>query len=214
MATKGSPAPFSAASTTGWRPPSILNASEESTSGPGPVALDGELRERGGDVDIGDRRAEGSKALAFGKTGVAQPLEGVELERQRPVGGRGDPRLELDERVGGEAQRPGHGLAVDEGRVEGGLEQRLALRLRRLDVVAEEVVVPDLELPDARLLDIGRLHLGDHPPALVAERARLVERRQAARADEAASRFTSGRSSASVFARSSCNAAQSPLSAA
>src|SRR5271157_2739919 len=33
LATKGSPTAFSAASTTGWRPPSILKASDASTSG-------------------------------------------------------------------------------------------------------------------------------------------------------------------------------------
>ena len=71
----------------------------------------------------------------------------------------------------------------------GGFQQRLALRLRRLDVVAEHVVVTDLELADAGLPGVSRLQVGDDPPALVAQGARLVERRQRAGADEAAVAF-------------------------
>ncbi len=78
---------------------------------------------------------------------------------------------------------------MDEGRVERRLQERLALRLRRLDIIAEEVVVPDLQLADAGLPGVSRLHLGDHPPALVAQRPRLVERRKRARTDEAAIAF-------------------------
>ncbi len=58
---------------------------------------------------------------------------------------------------------------MDEARVERRLQQRLALRLRRLDVVAEKIVVPDLELPDAGLVGIRGLHLGDDAAALVAQ---------------------------------------------
>ena len=126
---------------------------------------------------------------------------------ERAVGGRGDLGLELDERVGGEAQRPRHGLAMDEGRVERRLQQRLALRLRRLDVVAEQVVVLDLELPDAGLLGVG---------APASRRSRAGSRRAARALRRAAgsapartkppSRLTSGRSSASVAARSPCRA--------
>ena len=75
---------------------------------------------------------------------------------------------------------------MDEGRVERRLKQRLALRLRRLDVIAEKIVVLDLELADARLLRVRGLHLGDHAAAFVAERAGFVERRGRARAHEAA----------------------------
>jgi hypothetical protein len=43
---------------------------------------------------------------------------------------------------------------MNEGRVERRLEQRLARRLRGFDVIAEKVVVLDLELPDAGLLRV------------------------------------------------------------
>ena len=117
---------------------------------------------------------------------MAQTLERLEFDRERPVGRRGDAQLEIGERVGGEAHRAGHRLAMDEGRVERGLEQRLASGLRRLDVVAEKVVVLDFELPDARLIGVGGLQLGDDAAAFVAEAPRLIERRQGARANEPA----------------------------
>ena len=59
-------------------------------------------------------------------------------------------------------------------------------RLRHLDVIAEHVVVLDLERRDAGLVGVARLQRGDHAPALVAQRARLVERGEARRRDEAA----------------------------
>ena len=71
-------------------------------------------------------------------------------------------------------------------RVERCLEQRLALRLRRLDVIAEEVVVLDPELPDSRLVGVSRLHVGDDAAAFVAQAARFVESGERARAHEAA----------------------------
>ena len=134
----------------------------------GPVALDGEFGERGGDVDLSQRGAEAAQAFAFGEAGLPEALEGVEFERERLVGRRRDARLQVDERVGGEAHRAGHRLAMDEGRVERGFQERLACRLLRLDVEPEKVVVLDLELPHARLLGVGRLHLGDDAAAFVA----------------------------------------------
>src|SRR5208282_5191393 len=135
LATNGSPATFSAASTTGWRPPSTLKRSIDERAGP--VALDSEFGERGGDVDLSERRAEAAQAFAFGEASLPETLEDVEFERERLVGRRRDARLQVDERVGGEAHRAGHRLAMDEGRVERGFQERLARRLLRLDVKPE-----------------------------------------------------------------------------
>src|SRR5580704_2490228 len=85
---------------------------------PDPVAFDGEFGERGGDVDPGERRAEAAQGLGLCETGFTKALEDVELELERAVGGGGDPRLEVDKRARGEAHGAGHGLAMDEGRVE------------------------------------------------------------------------------------------------
>ena len=100
---------------------------------------------------------------------AASSRKNLEFELQRAVGGGGDARLEIDERVGGEAHRARHRLAVDEGRVVRRLEQPFPRRLRRLEEIAEHVVVLDLELTDAGLFGVARLHVGDHAPALVAQ---------------------------------------------
>ena len=151
-----------------------------------PVALDCEFGERRGDVDLGQRGAEVAQAFALGEAGLAQALERLEFERERLVGRGGDARLEIGERVGGEAHRAGHRLAMDEGRAMRSLEQRLAGRLRGLDVIAEKVVVLDLELPDAGFVGVGRLQPRDHTAAFVAQAARFVERGFGAGADKPA----------------------------
>ena len=143
---------------------------------PRPIALDREFGERGGDVDLGQSRAEAAQAFALGEAGQAQTLERFEFERERLVGRGGDARLEIGERVGREAHRAGHRLAMDEGRVMGGLEQRLAGRLRRLDEIAEKVVVLDPELLDAGFVGVRRLQARDHAAAFVAQAPRFVER--------------------------------------
>ena len=165
----------------GMAPAFNCEAQRSVDEGTGPAALDRELGERRRNVDLGQRRAETAQPLALGEAGLPQALERLEFERERPIGGGGDPLLEIGERVGGEAHRAGHRLAMDEGPVVRGPEQRLAGRLRRLDEEAEEIVVLDLELPDARLVGVGRLQVRDDATAFVAQAARLVERRKRAR---------------------------------
>ena len=58
--------------------------------------------------------------------------------------------------------------------------------LRRLDEIAEEVVVLDLELPDAGLVGVRRLQVGDDAAALVAQAPRFIERGHRAGADKPA----------------------------
>ena len=57
---------------------------------------------------------------------------------------------------------------------------------RHLDEVAEHVVVLDLQPGDAGRLGIARLHPGDQPAAVVAQRAQFVQGGIVARRDEAA----------------------------
>src|SRR5579863_3892541 len=75
---------------------------------------------------------------------------------------------------------------MDEGRVERGFQERLARRLRRFDVKAEEVVMLDLELPDTCLGSVRRLQFRDHTATFVTQAPRLIKRGQGARADEPA----------------------------
>ena len=80
----------------------------------------------------------------------------------------------------------GRGLAVHEELGERRLQHPLGMRRRRLDEVAEHVVVPDLQRVDAALAHVLGLQLGDHPAALVAQPPGLVELLVEARRDEAA----------------------------
>ena len=57
---------------------------------------------------------------------------------------------------------------------------------RYLDVIAEHVVVADLQIRDAGLAGIAALERGDQLAALVTERLELVELRRVARRDKAA----------------------------
>ena len=119
-------------------------------------------------------------------TRAGEPLEDLELERQRAVGRVGDLGFELAELGGGEAHLAGERLAMDEGRVERRGEQLFAVLRGDLDEIAEHVVVPDLQRADAGRLGVARLQRGDDAARFVAQRARLVERR--ARSPRARSR--------------------------
>ncbi len=75
---------------------------------------------------------------------------------------------------------------MDEARVQRRLEQRRRGIDADLDEIAEHVVVLDAERADIGIGGIARLQPGDHPAALVAELARLVEIAAVAVAHEAA----------------------------
>ena len=66
----------------------MRKASEESTTRPRPVAFRREFGQRRCDVDRGERSAVGAQGVALGEAGATEPLEGVEFEVQRPIGGR------------------------------------------------------------------------------------------------------------------------------
>ena len=117
---------------------------------PRPHARRGKFGERGGDVDFGQRFAEAANSVDLRHSRSAQPLEGGELQSQGAVGGRSDLRLELREFVSREPHRPGHGLAMDECRRMRRAQKALAVRLRRLDEEAEEMIVLDPELASSR----------------------------------------------------------------
>ncbi len=70
--------------------------------------------------------------------------------------------------------------------LSGGGEQLVAVLRGHLDEIAEHVVVPDLQAAHAGRLGIARLQGGDDAARLVAQGARLVERRVVAVAHEAA----------------------------
>ena len=118
--------------------------------------------------------------------GGGEAIENLKLQRQRALGGVGDLRFQLAKFGGGEAHLPGQRLAMDEGRVERRAHQLVAVLRGDVDEIAEHVVVPDLQRPDARGLGVAHLKRGDDAARFVAQRSRFVERRLVARADKAA----------------------------
>ena len=101
---------------------------------------------RGGDVEHGERRRGGGDLGAARHDLADEIVEQPQFERQRALGGAGDPAFEfgqLDRRV---ALRAGHRLAVDEI----GAELAGIAFGRHLDVIADHVVVADAQRGDRR----------------------------------------------------------------
>jgi hypothetical protein len=82
----------------------------------------------------------------------------LELAGQCAVAGGDDALLEIGKLGGGEAHRAGHRLAMDEGRIG---PQLLAVLRVDLDVVAQNVIVAELERGDAGRRGVARLQRRD-----------------------------------------------------
>lgn len=143
--------------------------------------------EPGRDVDRRERQRCRLDRLGLGDHLAHHGLEGLELDRQRPVRGIGDLRFELGKLGRGEAHGIRHGLAMNEAGAAGvGVGHRSGIAGGHLDEVAEHVVVLDLQRLDARLFAILQLQPRDHAARLIAQRPHLVELGARALADEAA----------------------------
>ncbi len=147
------------------------------------VAFDGQPRQGGRDVEIGQRPGGRRDALGNFRHPFDKRLENLAFHGQRPVGGASDPALQVAQFHGRVAHRVGHRLAVDERRALAGGD-RAAMPGRHLDVIAEQVVVADLEGGNICFANVTFLQPGDETPALVAQRALLVEVRRIALGDE------------------------------
>ena len=77
-------------------------------------------------------------------------------------------------------------LAVDEGFRRLARHQLVGVGRRHLDIVAEHVVVPDLQARHAGQIGIARLHGRDQPAAFVPQRHQIVQLKRVSRRDEAA----------------------------
>ena len=150
------------------------------------VALRGQMRERAGDIETGERLGAVLDVGALRHHAGDKPLEDLQLEPERALGGAGDFRFELAQLGGGETDLAGQRLAVDEDAVERRRHQLLAVLGRHLDEIAQHVVVLDLEDADAGVLGVARLQGGNDAARFIAQRARLIERWIVALAHEAA----------------------------
>jgi hypothetical protein len=124
-----------------------------------------EVSERGEDIELAHRPAHAMNGRHVPFDGVEQLLPSDRLGRPDPFPGLEDPPLDLLELVGGEPFGLGDGLTPAEvGRDAG------EVRLGDLDVVAEHLIVSDLERPDAGRFLLGVLeggHLAERDPLRV-----------------------------------------------
>ena len=132
--------PASAASTVGCRPPRTSNTEPVSTSGRAQRGLGGELGQGARRVEDGERRRRGGDLGAARHDLADEVVEKPQFERERALGGAGDPAFEIGQLDGRVALRAGHRLAMDEVRAR---DCRPSLG-RDLDVIADDVVVADL----------------------------------------------------------------------
>jgi len=116
--------------------------------------LGGKLGEACLAVEFGQGAREFAQLLLLAGDGRAELGEHLLLDGQRLLGRRNDAAFGLHQLLGGEAHRPGHGLAVAEGLREGVAQQGFGGTGRHLDIEAEDIVVADLER-----LGAGRLHV-------------------------------------------------------
>ena len=156
---------------------------------PGVAGFGGKFRKRRGDIEGGKGVGGKDDGLRPARHLARELVELPQLQRQCVVRRAADPALEFDELGGREPRRAGKGLTVDEEAVLTfrSLGGRQPVRLRRLDldVIAENVVVADLQGPEIRFGRVTTLQIGDQPPAFVAQGARLVELYAKALRDEA-----------------------------
>ena len=145
------------------------------------VVQRGGFGERGEHVERGGGPRGVLDARRLGGDRGAQRLEHLDLALEDPLVGAEDLLFVLLERRRDEALAAGNRLlAVVVGR------HRVQVRLRDLDVVAEDAVVADLERGDAGARALPLLHLGDHLLARRRDAPQVVELGVDAVADVAA----------------------------
>ena len=145
----------------------------------------GQLGQSGQHVELGQDSARLDQARGFGRDPVAQGREQLVFELEGALLGPGDLVLVFLELGGDVALGVLDGLLAD---VVAGDAPALGLGLgvRDLDVVAEDLVVSDLEALDSGPANLVGLKLGDPRLTPLGVRTQLVELRVVAVADQAA----------------------------
>ncbi len=127
-------------------PPLDLEGERSVDLGSAPVALSGQRRERGRDIELGHGIGGGGEIAALGDGGLAQAGKDRQLDLDGDFLGAGDLALELGQLGRREPHGVGEGLAVDEHRV---FEKPRAVGGGDFDEKAQHIVVLDLQSLDA-----------------------------------------------------------------
>ena len=139
---------------------------------PDPIAIDGDFRQRGKNID---GRQGLRRRLDFRRTGERpgrQPVEKISLQSQRLIGGRGDFAFQIRQLRGRKTHGVGHCLPMDEGFMA---KEPFAMRLRNFNEISQKIIVFYLELTRLRQIAITGLKGGDDAAAFVAQGANFVQ---------------------------------------
>src|SRR6516225_12044704 len=109
------------------------------------LSLDGDLGQGAGNVEDGKRIRRRLDGGSCGSDGCGELIERRELDAERAFGRARNLGFELTQLGGRETHLSGERLTMDEGRVERGRQQSVAMLCGHLDEIAKHVVVPDLE---------------------------------------------------------------------
>ena len=174
LATKRSPACWSAASTTGWRPASISKHGSSVSCGRRPAAFGGAVGVARGDVDAGDGLG-GRGDVRRGGDGEAGQLLGVRRLGRERVRARLDHAARFLVKIGRvEADDAGERLAMGEAAVR--RHQPVGVLGRHLDMIAEHRIVPDFQRGDACGVAVSSFERGDRPAPVRRGIAQGIER--------------------------------------
>ncbi len=160
------------ASSTGCRPASTSKHRLGDDLGPAVALPDRQLGQRGQDVELGEHRAGLDQPRGLGRDAVAEGREELVFQLAGAVLGAEDLVLVLLELGRDVALGVLDRLLAD---VVGRDLAPLGLGVRDLDVVAEDLVEPDLEARDPGAADLLGLELGDPRLAALGDRPQLVE---------------------------------------
>ena len=154
---------------------------------PAPAALRRPRRQRRRDVEAGERAGGIDDAGRLRQHQVAQFLEMRGLGGERMIASLHDARRLLMQFRRVEAHHPGEGLAMGETRIGG--HQGVGMPRCHLDMIAEDIIVTDLEAGNAGAVPIAAFEQRDRPPPVARDPAQLVQCRVEAFRDETASRL-------------------------
>ena len=152
--------------------------------GPRPATLDRAFRQRGGDIQPGQRIGGRGDRLAPVQRSGSQIFEVRGFRRQRMRARLRHLGRDLVQIGRVEAHRPGHRLAVDKAAF--GFHQSIGILRCDLDMIAEHAVMLDLQRGDTGTRAIVRLQRGDGTPAPCPRIAQIIERSVIALRDIAA----------------------------
>ena len=150
-----------------------------------PVLCRGQIGQGGGQINLrqGPRRARDRAALLQNCGSKRLIVTLFDLDRMVPS--IQNPRLNLAQGQGGEPYLIGRGLPMNEGFRQGRGEHLIGMGCRRLDEIAQHIVVLDLQALNAGRRNVIGLHPGNHAAPLVAQLPRLVQLCIESRGDKA-----------------------------